>query len=249
MSNPHPGKPTSQHPQPAGPGDSGTASGKRNRLQGLRLYVISFPLIALPIAFLLGIIAWGGFNWSMEMSNQERFCISCHVMRDNVYQEYKHTTHYRNPAGVRATCPDCHVPRDWIHKVIRKVRATNELYHWAKGSIDTREKFLVKRNRLAAEVWQFMRDSDSRECRNCHHFEFMATEGQSPAAAARHEKAQANGMTCLDCHIGITHELPEQLLDEEHRRFEQDKGSCWNCHVDQPDLQKDQGEWDWDTLE
>ena len=64
----------------------------------------------------------GGFNWTMEMTNQEQFCISCHVMRNNIYEEYKHTAHYSNPAGVRATCPDCHVPKEWIHKVIRKIR-------------------------------------------------------------------------------------------------------------------------------
>ena len=246
MSDPSQRQSSAKTPSQSGAGGSGT--GKPALRQRLRRYVITFPLYAASLAFLLGIVAWGGFNWSMEMTNQERFCISCHVMRDNVYEEYKHTAHYRNPAGVRATCPDCHVPKDWIHKVIRKVRGTNELYHWAIGTIDTREKFLVERNRLAAEVWKFMRDSDSRECRNCHHFEFMATDGQNPAAAARHQKATTDNMTCMDCHIGITHELPEQLLDTEHKRFEQDKDSCWNCHINQPDP-KDQGEWDWDTLE
>ena len=29
------------------------------------------------------------FNWSMEMTNNEPFCISCHEMRDTVYQEYR----------------------------------------------------------------------------------------------------------------------------------------------------------------
>ncbi len=27
-----------------------------------------------------------------------------------VYQEYKETIHYSNRSGVRAICPDCHVP-------------------------------------------------------------------------------------------------------------------------------------------
>ena len=40
---------------------------------------------------------------------------------------------YNNRTGVRASCPDCHVPKEWVHKVVRKVRATNELFHWLEG--------------------------------------------------------------------------------------------------------------------
>ena len=248
MPDPHPRNASTDNNPPS---EHVTKEGiaKPGRLQRLGVYIIAFPLYALSIAFLLGIVAWGGFNWSMEMTNQERFCISCHAMRDNVYEEYKHTAHYRNPAGVRATCPDCHVPRDWVHKVVRKVRATNELYHWAMGTIDDRDKFLAERGRLSRKVWAFMKQSDSRECRNCHHFESMASDQQSPAAAVRHKRAQENSMTCIDCHIGITHQLSETALDDLHKRFEQDKEVCWNCHIDQPDPEADQGEWDWDTLE
>ena len=48
---------------------------------------------------------------------------------------------YTNRSGVRATCPDCHVPKDWEHNVIRKISATNERFHKAIGSISTKEKF------------------------------------------------------------------------------------------------------------
>jgi hypothetical protein len=66
--------------------------------------------------FVLGIIFWGGFNTGMEATNKLEFCISCHEMRDNVYQEYKKTIHYSNRTGVRAICSDCHVPHEWTHK-------------------------------------------------------------------------------------------------------------------------------------
>ena len=113
------------------------------------------------------------FNWSMELTNSEAFCISCHEMDANVYLEYKKTIHYSNRTGVRATCLDCHVPKTWIHKIARKVQATNELYHHFVGSIDTREEFEAKRLKLATSVWKVMKDTDSRECRNCHNFEYM----------------------------------------------------------------------------
>ncbi len=62
--------------------------------------------------FIAGIIFWGSFNTALEITNTEAFCVSCHEMYDNVYQELKPTIHYTNRSGVRATCPDCHVPHE-----------------------------------------------------------------------------------------------------------------------------------------
>lgn len=158
--------------------------------------------------FVAGIIFWGGFNTAMEMTNNEEFCISCHEMRENVYEEYKDTVHYSNRTGVRATCPDCHVPKEWTYKVIRKIKATNELYHKALGTIDTPEKFEAKRLQLARNVWKEMKETDSRECRNCHDFESMDYTEQGRRGMRQHEKGLASGMTCIDCHKGIAHSLP-----------------------------------------
>ncbi len=57
------------------------------------------------------------------MTNKESFCISCHEMKDNVYVEYHQTIHYQNCTGVREICPDCYVPKEWVHKIIRKIEA------------------------------------------------------------------------------------------------------------------------------
>lgn len=158
--------------------------------------------------FIAGIIFWGGFNTAMEMSNTEEFCISCHEMRVNVYEEYKDTVHYANRTGVRATCPDCHVPKEWIHKVVRKIKASNELYHKALGTIDTPEKFEAKRLKLARNVWKTMKETDSRECRNCHDFDSMDYTEQGRRGMKQHQQGLEAGMTCIDCHKGIAHSLP-----------------------------------------
>ena len=163
----------------------------------------------LIVGFISGIVFWGGFNTAMEMTNNEEFCISCHEMEDNVYQEYKQTIHYSNRTGVRATCPDCHVPKEWNHKVVRKIQASNELLHKALGTIDTREKFEAKRLKLASNVWRAMKDTDSRECRNCHNFEFMDFGEQGRRAVKAHSEGLDAGKTCIDCHKGIAHELPD----------------------------------------
>src|SRR6266513_1173036 len=152
--------------------------------QVLRRPSARFSLLTLAGGgFVAGIIFWGGFNTAMEATNTMEFCVSCHEMRDTVYQEYKTTIHYANRTGVRAICADCHVPKDWVHKVVRKVQASGELYGKVMGSIDTPEKFEAKRLELAKNEWARMEKADSRECRNCHSFEGMSPAKQKPVAA------------------------------------------------------------------
>ncbi|MEW7981781.1 MAG: NapC/NirT family cytochrome c [Candidatus Sedimenticola endophacoides] len=141
----------------------------------------------LMVGIILGIILWGGFNTAMEATNSETFCISCHEMETTVYQELKETVHFTNRTGVRATCPGRHVPREWIHKVVRKIQATNELYHKMLGTVDTPEKFEEKRMELAQNVWRAMKKTNSRECRNCHKFESMNLDKQDSRSAEAHD--------------------------------------------------------------
>ncbi len=165
------------------------------------------------VAFFAGIIFWGGFNTGLEMTNSLEFCLSCHEMRDNVYAEYKETIHYSNRTGVRAVCSDCHVPKDWTHKMIRKSKASFEVLGKLMGSIDTREKFEAKRIELATHEWDRMKATDSRECRNCHSFEAMSPELQKQTPYKKHMKARDEGKTCIDCHKGIAHHLPKEYED------------------------------------
>ena len=165
------------------------------------------------LGFLAGIIFWGGFNTGLEMTNSLEFCISCHEMRDNVYAEYKETIHFSNRTGVRAICSDCHVPKDWTHKMIRKSQASFEVLGKIMGSIDTKEKFEAKRMELATHEWNRMKVTDSRECRNCHSFEAMSAELQKQTPYKKHMKAKDEGKTCIDCHKGIAHHLPKEYED------------------------------------
>jgi cytochrome c-type protein NapC len=175
----------------------------------------SMPWSGLAVAgFVVGILFWGGFNWGLELTDTEPFCISCHEMRDNVYQELQGTVHWANRSGVRATCPDCHVPRPWIYKIKRKIEASHEVLHKILGTIDTPEKFEAHRLELAERVWATMKSTDSRECRNCHAVQSMDPHKQSAAAQIMPE-AMKNGLTCIDCHKGIAHHLPKQPDDTE----------------------------------
>lgn len=182
----------------------------------LRKPSTKYSLIALlTMGFISGVFFWGGFNTALEATNTEKFCISCHEMRDNVYQEYKKTIHYSNRTGVRATCPDCHVPKEWGHKMIRKIQASAELWGKLVGTIDTKEKFEANRLRLAEHEWARMKAVDSRECRNCHSFESMDTEKQKLRGAKMHKLAQEDQQTCIDCHKGIAHSKPQGMKEDD----------------------------------
>jgi cytochrome c-type protein NapC len=175
---------------------------------------VKFSFLAIAaVFFVAGIVFWGGFNTGMEMTNTLEFCTGCHEMRDNVYQEYKTTIHYSNRTGVRAICSDCHVPKDWVHKIIRKSKASFELWGKLTGSIDTKEKFEARRMTLATHEWERMKAADSRECRNCHSFEAMSGDIQKQTVYKKHMAAKAESQTCIDCHKGIAHKLPKEYHD------------------------------------
>ena len=121
--------------------------------------------------------------------------------------------------------------------VARKIQATNELLHWIGGSIASPEAFEAKRPKLARQVWRSMKATNSRECRNCHGIGFMTREAQTGPARLMHGLAVDWGKTCIDCHKGIAHTLPENydknvLLDELHERMEAEKVECRLCHED-----------------
>ena len=166
------------------------------------------PFLILGL-FLAGVLFWGAFNTAMEYTNREAFCIGCHEMKENVYAEYQNTVHYSNRSGVRATCPDCHVPKEWGPKMIRKIQASNEVLHKILGTIDTPEKLDAKRLELAKHEWERMKKTDSRECRNCHNFEYFDYGVQGRRSANMHQTGLDQGKTCIDCHKGIAHKLPE----------------------------------------
>lgn len=193
---------------------------------------VRWPIGVFLSVFITGILFWGAFNTSMEVTNTENFCISCHEMEENVYQEYKETIHYSNRTGVRATCPDCHVPKQWLHMVTKKAGATNELFHKIIGSINTPEKFEAKRLYLAEHVWSDMRETDSRECRNCHTINSMDLSKQKKSSQHAHNRAVKNKQTCIDCHMGIAHKIAKDF-DKDfklHDLYKKEKRLCADCH-------------------
>jgi cytochrome c-type protein NapC len=183
-----------------------------------RCYKCSRVTLCLGVISLAAVVAAAlmtagaaGLAWT----NTEGFCISCHELRVTVHAEFKGTIHDTNRSGVRAICSDCHVPREPGPMLVRKVRASMELWGHFRGVIDTPEKFEAHRATMAQRVWTRMLMSDSQECRNCHNRASMSAELQSERAQARHAKADREGMTCIECHYGIAHNEPQGVSPQE----------------------------------
>ena len=185
------------------------AMGKTGWFARLRA-TFKFSLFA---AGLIGALLFAGAQHALEQTNTLAFCISCHEMQENNYVEYRDTIHARNRTGVKAICSDCHVPHEPLALLERKIWAANDVVQHFLGKIDTPEKFEAHRAELAKRVWRRMKESDSRECRNCHDVEAMDPERQGRTANKQHAKVRAGEKTCIDCHYGIAHREPAGGLE------------------------------------
>ena len=159
--------------------------------------------------FIAGVLSWQGFNTAMEATNKEEFCISCHTMHDNLLPELQKTVHWNNRSGVRARCPDCHVPHNFTDKVARKMQASREVWGHLVGTIGTREKFKEHRLVLAQREWARFSANGSKECRACHDYKDMDFDKMRPSSQVAMRSAAARDQSCVDCHKGVAHQLPE----------------------------------------
>jgi len=175
-------------------------------------WLFGIPLGAL-IAFGLGAVALGTFNMVLHATGSNEFCYVCHSHEKFIKPEYEASTHFSNTSGVKADCSDCHVPHDWWGTVWLKTRATLDILPEVMGEFDTAEKYEAHRRDMAMSVWTDYLERDSSYCRTCHAFENMAFDQQEDWIAEMHVGAKEKGETCIECHQGIVHKLPEKWRD------------------------------------
>lgn len=195
------------------------AEGKQGWLQRLLNPPKCSMLRMIIVGVVGGVIIWGGLNTGLEWTNRTEFCLSCHEMSIPA-EELKKTVHYKNRSGTTVSCADCHVassksPVDYGRKLVIKALAARDVMGHLRGTIDTPEKYEAHRLEMAKRVWEKMKASDSKECRNCHHYETMDPEKQKDRSVVKHEGAVEDGKTCIECHKGIAHKPVHQLLEQE----------------------------------
>jgi cytochrome c-type protein NapC len=172
----------------------------RERASGGGMKLAIGTLVA---GILTGIVGVAGFNWSLEATSSDEFCLSCHN-HEIPYAQHKLTAHYSNKYGVVAGCSDCHIQHEFIPKMTRKVEAAREVWGHFRGIIDTDEKYLAHQPEMKEREMARFRASDSATCRSCHQVERMNLEKQSPKARRDHAKLD-QGKTCVDCHDDAGH--------------------------------------------
>ncbi|MDF2152402.1 NapC/NirT family cytochrome c [Vibrio sp. CAU 1672] len=183
--------------------------------QPKKKWMLGIPLGGV-VAFVLGVVTLGAYHGVMNYTNSNEFCYSCHVGMDTIVEEYQQSTHFKNPQGViAATCSDCHVPREFVPKIALKIGATADIFHKLTGRI-TLENFETEhRPRLAQKVTQEFINDKSKQCQYCHLVERMDLESQSRTTARRHQMMEQRGQSCIDCHAGIAHRLPEEAESQD----------------------------------
>jgi nitrate/TMAO reductase-like tetraheme cytochrome c subunit len=172
-----------------------------------RWFLLGIPAGAL-VAFIAGMIAWASFVGGLKYAETDSFCTSCHEMKQP-YQELAHSAHFSNPLGIQASCGNCHVPPTFLPGLWRHIQAYAEVWGHMGGELNTPAKYEAHRLELAQKIWTELKSNDSAECRSCHTPSQMAFAKQPPMAAAAHSSLASSGMTCIDCHRGVAHTLPQ----------------------------------------
>ena len=178
-------------------------------------------LLGIPLggflAVLLGAAGLGTVNYVLHATSSTEFCFNCHSHDAFIRPEYEASSHFRNAAGVRAGCSDCHLPHDnWFELAWTKAVVSLDVFPELAGKLDTAEKYEQHRAEMAEAVWRQFKENDSKFCRSCHDIEAMDLEAQERRTARQHSQAVEKGNTCIDCHWGIVHKPPEgaeEILD------------------------------------
>lgn len=202
--------------------DTGTGSTRMSLWTRLwtrpkRRWLLGIPLGGL-VMLLVGAAGLGSVNWVVHQTSTTEFCFACHSHQQFIRPEYEASSHFKNQVGVRAGCADCHLPHDnWFELMYTKAIVAFDIFDELAGKIGTAEKYEAHRGDMAQKVWQQMLGNDSKFCHSCHSFEAMKLEAQGRMPGRMHAKAIESGQTCIECHRGLVHALPqneEQLWNE-----------------------------------
>jgi len=131
------------------------------------------------IAFLILGVFCASFALAENLKALED-CESCHTDQAS---EFHASVHYINRSGVQAGCNICHQ------------------YQQHKKGEKTSKQVSKPRIDMAISEWKRMSKSDSKACKGCH--SHMAMD-----LAKQEESFGNNETSCIDCHKGISHQLP-----------------------------------------
>ena len=133
--------------------------------------------------FVCGVLFWGAFNTALELTNTETFCISCHEMHDNVYQELAADGSFLQ--SVRRAREHVRIATFRMSGRLRsRVRCKRPRKYGARFSApSTPARNFSTCIELAKHEWVRMKAEQLLECRNCHSsiaMDFTSKRGVPP---------------------------------------------------------------------
>ncbi len=189
-------------------------------------------LVLLLAGLLIGFASTIGTIVILNATGSNDFCLSCHEMQ-TAYDEYTESVHYSNRHGIVVSCVDCHLPHEYPDKLFAKASRAMEIWYHIRGNIDTQEKYEAKRLEMAQIMWREFESNNSRQCRSCHKVENMAQNTQNDHAVKAHQRARRTNKTCVHCHLGTAHKVPQLPLPAAARPATADEPVlCTGCHKD-----------------
>ena len=166
-------------------------------------------LALVALGLVVGATAVIGTQVMVHVTGTDEFCgAACHSMQW-VAKEHQQGIHGATRTGMRATCHDCHIPREYPELLWYKaVAGTKDVIGELRGIISTEEKFEQQRRRMAEHVWAEYKAKDSRACRACHEFSRDVLAQQEELVRSIHAPVLEGKATCIDCHKGVGHAAP-----------------------------------------
>jgi cytochrome c nitrite reductase small subunit len=124
------------------------------------------------------------------LSSDPKVCINCHPMLSS-YASWQHSSHRD-----RATCVDCHLPRDsFVNKMLAKAR---DGYH---HSVAMTFKTYGSNIRISQDAAARVQDN----CISCHREIVSQMMANSTLYQKTADSAVQMGRRCWDCHRGLPH--------------------------------------------
>jgi cytochrome c-type protein NapC len=173
---------------------------------------VGFVLKWILLLALLGLFAagsWALVDTMIHATGDHEFCTSCHSIEPMgaAYLEDLHGGN--NRTGWRATCSDCHIPKDnALHYLL--VKGKHGVVDPLMELIKDPQDIDWHGNRERRE--EYVYDSS---CLNCHEYLLQATEGNRMARRS-HTRYFENPdkRQCVSCHENVGHARLEYHLEQ-----------------------------------
>ncbi len=184
--------------------DEGSRPGRFGWARRSYGYPVLIVLVAMAVG---GLIAVPAADTVDSYFSSNEFCAeACHSMEATVAKEYRESTHWATPTGVRPNCSDCHISEGLTMAMWDHLWGTRDLIAFLSG-VRTAEDFEEIRAESANHTRMAMIANDSKNCRTCHVMEVIKPERNR--GQRQHAEALEDGTTCIACHYNLVHKEVE----------------------------------------